>query len=149
MLQNTFTRVGLYQTLTRRTSRSLSFLGFRVGFPDHSKPYEITALQRNTTVRPIQNAYGMASYYEAETIIEINIFCKRINRDNVDPQLGNMEREVQRIICNYNKFDVEGISDIVLERMERIYNARDTYAKTEWRTLVTLRMKYEFQAPTP
>jgi len=125
----------------------MSFLGYRVGFPDHSKPYEITALQRNTDIKQMQGPAGMGAYFEANTMIEINIFCKRINRDNVDPQLGNMEREVMRLICGFNKGDIAGVSDMVLERMERIYNANDTYSKTEWRTRALVRVVYEFQVP--
>ena len=125
----------------------MSFLGYRVGFPDHSKPYEITVLQRDTVIKQIQNSAGMGLYYEANTYIEISIFCKRITPDNVDPQLGNMEREVVRLVCGFNKGDIPGVSDMVLERMERIYNANDTYAKTEWRTRVTVRIVYEFQVP--
>jgi hypothetical protein len=79
--------------------------------------------------------------------MEINIFVKRLTPDNVDPQLGNMEREIMRLICGFNKGDIPGISDLVLERMERLYNANDTYAKTEWRTLVTVRVIHEFQVP--
>lgn len=125
----------------------MSFLGYRIGFPDHSKPYEITALQRNTVVRPIQSGIGGGLYYEVATMIEISLFVKRLARDNVDPQLGNMEREVMRLICTFSKGDVLNVSDLILEKMERVYNANDTYAKTEWRTIFTVKVVYEFQVP--
>ena len=125
----------------------MSFLGYRVGFPDHSKPYEITVLQRNTTIEPIEVGIGTGAYYRSTTTMEINIFCKRLTRDNIDPQLGNMEREVMRLICGFNKGDIVNVSELILEKIERIYNARDTYAKAEWRTMVTVKVVSEFQVP--
>jgi len=125
----------------------VSFLGFRVGMPDHSQPYEITALPRNTIIQQIQTGGGSGVYYEAQTTIEINIFVKRLARDNVDPQLGNMEREVQRIICSYNNNDITGVSDIIYQGQNRIYDANDSYAKSEWRTTVTVIMVKQLQAP--
>lgn len=124
----------------------MPFLGFRIGFPDHTKPYEITALQTNTTADPLQGP-NFGRVYEFTTTVQISIFVKRLNRDNVDPQLGNMEREVQQVICQYKSGDISKVRDIIYEGQERIYNANDSYAKSEWRTVVTVSVKYEIQNP--
>jgi len=120
------------------------FLGYRIGFPDHSKPYEITCLERETTIGRL-TFHQPAAVYEFTTRWEINIFTKRLSRDNVDPQLGNMEREVQRIICQFKSGDIPGVRDLIYQGQERIYTSNDNWASSEWRSRVSVLMKYEVQ----
>lgn len=125
----------------------MSFLGWRVGLPDHSQPYEITALQRNTTSDQI-DFQSIGATYEFTTEMEINIFVKRLARDNIDPQLGNMEREVQRLICQAQPADIgPNVREIIYLGQERIYNANDSYAKSEWRTVARVLLKIHVKNP--
>ena len=126
----------------------MSFLGWRVGLPDHSQPYEITALQFNTTADQI-DFQSIGATYEFTTEMQITIMAKRLpGATNVDPQLGNMEREVQRLICQAVPGDIsENVREVIYLGQERIYNANDTYAKSEWRTLVRVLLKIYIQNP--
>lgn len=120
---------------------------FAAGFYDYNQPYEITA-QETDTRRELE--LGPRSN-NMSTLIEINIRMERLNPNGVDPQLGYMEREVQRIIGQYRPHDIDGIRNMTWEGGGRVYShmIRDEYAEQDWRTLVYCRVFYEKRDVSP
>lgn len=113
---------------------------FKVGFFGYFLPYEIAFLQ--TVTEPPQYNSGGRGFYTG-TEIMVGIRMERISRDKVDPQLGNMEREIQRIAMQYRAGDIPGIKSMVYWGGERVLNATDNWAETDWRSIVRLRVYYE------
>lgn len=103
-----------------------SSLRFRPGFPDNLKPYEINALTTNTTISQRTDPQSWNFF----TTVEIRTTVQRIARDNIDPQLGNMEREVQRIINQYQSNEITGIQDLIYVSSSRDYRGIHTTAAT-------------------
>ena len=101
-----------------KTNTDGSKVQFRPGFPDYSKPFEVLALQTSTTVRDRNDAYSWHMFTQIEVRI---VRAYEIQRDNVSPELGNMEREVERIINEYNIDDINGIHDIIFMGRQRDY----------------------------
>ena len=82
------------------------------------------------------------------TGLDVMVRMKRIERDGIaeDIQLENMEREVQRITEHYIPNEIVGIKDIIYDdavSTEKVYRARDTWAKSDWRTIVHIKVFYE------
>lgn len=113
---------------------------FHVGFYDFFRPYEITALQTDTIVEDWTNGGRM---FTAWTNIEIHIRMERLTDNKVDPQLGNMEREIIKIITQYRTNDIAGITSMVYNGGQRVYQATDDHATTDWRCIVKARLKYQ------
>lgn len=123
-------------------------LRFKAGMPDGLKPYEINALQLETRVSDKNDPQSWHFF----TDVEIRITAERIARDNIDPELGNMEREVQRIINQYPDQDIPGISDLIFNRMLRDYigNTRSatgrrtvtTALSSKWSSVTTVSLSY-------
>jgi hypothetical protein len=74
---------------------------------------------------------------------EIIVSAKRLTRDNIDIQLDNVEREIQRRVCLYNPGDMQGIEDITYVGHERIYGIGDNYDKSNWATRIVISVKYK------
>jgi hypothetical protein len=110
-----------------------------VGFYDFGQPYEIAALQTDTRIEQWLNSRA----YVASTGVEIFIRMERLTDNKVDPQLGNMEREIIRIAGQYRPNDITGIKLLRYDGGERVYNGTDDYSKTDWRCVVRLRALYE------
>ena len=115
---------------------------FKVGFFDYKLPYEIAILQRQTD--PPQFLNGRRRIF-THTTMEIHIRMKRLARSEteISPQLGRMEREIERIAMQYRNTDILGIKDIILAGGERIYTANDSYANSDWRSMIRVRLQYE------
>ena len=116
---------------------------FRAGFPDFNVPYEVCCVQTRTLL--LEKIDGVHVF---TTALDIMIRMKRLNRDAIDvePQLENMENEVQRIIENYESQDITGIKDLVYDEnpsVQRVYNGRDSYAKSDWRSIVRIKVFYQ------
>lgn len=119
---------------------------FRVGFPDEHQAYEITVLQTETIPTSGLNA---GQRIELQTTLEFTLRMKRIDRDKPDLQLLKMELEIMRIALAYSGIFPRGITGIKELRwggMTRIYGiGLDTWAKTDWRSLVRLLLIWEIQ----
>lgn len=115
---------------------------FRSGFFDFSQSLECCILQQDTV--PVEK---ISQKYTFTTTMEIHLRMLKLDRDAIDsnPQLENMEQEFQRIIENYYYNDIVGIKEIFFDPVstERVYNASDTWAKSDWRSLVRVKMFYE------
>jgi len=118
-------------------------VSFKPGFPDFFRPYECAVVQTRTT--PLDKIGGKFTF---TTGLDIMVRMKRIQRDAVDmdPQLENMETEIQRIIEDYQPNEIVGIKDLVYDEnvsAERVYNARDSFAKSDWRSIIHIKVLYE------
>ena len=115
---------------------------FKVGFFDYKLPYEIAILEQDTD--PPQYPNGRRRAY-TQTTMEIHIRMKRLARSEteISPQLGYMEREIQRILMQYRTGDIAGIKDLYWAGGARNYSAGDSYAQTDWRSMVRARLIYE------
>lgn len=128
--------------LTDPDKTTPNLLKIKVGFFDYKLPYEIAILEVDTD--PPQYPNGRRRAY-TQTTIEIHIRMKRLPRSEteISPQLGMIEREVQRILMQYKSQDIPGIKDLYWAGGTRVYNAGDSYAQSDWRSLVRARIIYE------
>jgi hypothetical protein len=55
-----------------------------------------------------------------ESDFEIVISSKILVRDN-GLELGDAEREIQRLVCQYRSGDITGVSDLQYQGQERLY----------------------------
>jgi hypothetical protein len=119
-----------------------TFVRFRVGIPDYTHAYEITILETDSPVQPMNHGWR----YWFQTTLPIGIRMKRIGRDRPDPQLGFMEREIQRLAMTYITFatqQIPGVKEMNYAGQSRIYDANDSYAKSDWRTEARITITYE------
>ncbi len=118
-------------------------VSFKPGFPDFFRPYEVACVQTRTTPEE-----KMGGKWVFTTGLDVMCRMKRIERDGIaeDIQLENMEREIQRIVEAYIPNEITGIMDIVYDdntSTEKVYGARDTCAKSDWRTIVHIKVFYQ------
>jgi len=118
-------------------------ISFKAGFPDYFRPYECAIVQTKT--EPIEK---MGGKWVFTTGLDVMLRMKRLERDAivVDIQLENMEIEVQRIVEDYVPNEIAGIMDLIYDdnvSTEKVYNARDSYAKSDWRTIVHIKVFYQ------
>jgi hypothetical protein len=130
-------------TMRPNTETEPDKVHFKPGFPDFFVPYEIAMVQTRTT--PLEKIGGKFVF---STGLDTMIRMKRIERDGIaeDIQLENMEVEVQRIIEHYIPNSIVGIKDLIYDdniSTEKVYRARDSYAKSDWRTVVHIKVFYE------
>ena len=115
---------------------------FKAGFPDTSFPYEICCVQTRT--EPIEKVNAKWVF---TTKLDILVRMQRLDRTAIEtePQMENMEREVQRIIEHYPPNEIVGIKDLVydLPSTERVYGSSDTFAKSDWRSITRIKVFYE------
>ena len=117
-------------------------LKIKVGFFDYKLPYEIAILEGDKDPPVFLNGRRRA-YWQVNMMISIRM--KRLARSEteISPQLGYMEREIERITFQYRNQDIPGIKDIVPDGGGRIYNGSDSYAETDWRSMVRVKLQYE------
>jgi hypothetical protein len=133
------------------TATEPNAISFKAGFPDYFRTYECCCVQTRTEVL---EQYSGKSRFVFLTGLDLMLRMKKLNRDAIesDPQLEKMEREIMRIVSHYRHNDILGIKDLVFnlpESLVRIYNATDTYAKSDWRSIFRIKCFYEKQNLTP
>ena len=131
------------------TTTETNKVSFNAGFPDYHRTYNVSCLQ---TITVPTEVFSGKSRYQFNTTVLVQLRMKRIERDAiaVDPQLGNMEREVERLVVQYktDPQDIPGVKDLLFDNpitIQRIYDARDNFAKADWRSVVAIKMYYEKQ----
>lgn len=124
-------------------------IGFRSGFPDYFRPYEITAIQTVTIPLEGEQTTGKTTF-GFTTTVQFLLRMKRLQRDaiEVDKQLENMESEIERIVQHYKGYpgEIAGILDIDFDHpnsVQRIYDATDNYAKSDWRSVISVKCYYQ------
>lgn len=117
---------------------------FKAGFFDRHRPFEVAVLKGSTEVET--NDTG-GYQYQMMTHMQVGVRMKRLARDSpvITEELSKMENEVQRIIGEYQKTpqDITGIKNIYFRGDEPDYDAKDSWASSEWRSVVNLTLKYE------
>jgi hypothetical protein len=115
---------------------------FKAGFSDFSQPYEVCCVQTRT--QPLEKIDGKFVF---TTGLDVMVRMQRINRDAIDfePELENMEEEIMRIVEDYVPNEIVGIKDLIYGQpsVERVYNARDSFAKSDWRSIIHIQVFYE------
>lgn len=122
----------------------MSVFDIRSGLADFFRPYSAVILPTVSTITRLSNWKGS---WQIWAEYEIFISAKRLERDNVDLQLGNVEREVMKQICQYKPEDIEGILEMQYIGMERIYDNQN-WAKANWSSRTFLRVRYHRTSDT-
>jgi hypothetical protein len=122
---------------------SLGNIGIRGGFNDFFQAYSAVVYPVRTSIEQISTFKFGGGYWVLNTEYHIVVSAKRLARDNVDLQLGNIEREIQRICCLYIQDQILGIDDMKYIGHERIYGADDNYAKSNWETRIIITVQYK------
>jgi hypothetical protein len=128
---------------------SFGNLQIRTGFADFFQPYSATILPTRTSIEQKSITKFAGGYWIVNTEYEILISAKRLSRDNIDLQLGNVEREIQRMLCMYVPNQLVGIDDMKYIGHERIYGRDNNYAKSNWETKIIISLKYKIVNEDP
>lgn len=123
-----------------------NFIDIKAGLQDYFRAYQATILPVDASIerQSMENAFWqyLANY-------EIIIYTKRLARDNLDVQLGNVEREIMRIVCMYSYDTIPGVEDMFYRGHERIYGIGDNYAKSNWATRILITIRYHVARGNP
>lgn len=93
---------------------------FRSGFDRGRPAFQVLCIQTDTEVMAAD--VSMRSW-NFKTRLEITVISNIMEDiDNVRPELGQMEREVQRILNQYRQGDIEGIDTMQFTGQSRIYD---------------------------
>lgn len=93
---------------------------FRPGFDRGRPAFQVLCIQTSTDVLETTNARRSWHFV---TKLEITIITNIMDDiDNVKPELGYMEREVQRIINQYQYPEIPGITEMMFTGQARIYD---------------------------
>ena len=96
-------------------------LEFRPGFDRGRPSFQVLCIQTDTEVRAKQDVAQRS--WEMVTRLEITVITNVLNDlDNVRPELGRMEREVQRILNQYKDGDIVGIDRMYFTGQTRVYD---------------------------
>ena len=121
---------------------SLANLPIRAGFANFFQPYSATVLPTTTSIEQRSLTKFAGGYWILQTNYEIIVSAKRLARDNMDVQLGNIEREIQRITCLYVPDQILGIEDMIYRGQERIYGLDNDWAKSNWASRIIITVIY-------
>lgn len=115
----------------------MSFFSIKAGLTDFFRPYSAVILPTRSTLTRLTNYKGMWNDWQEYEII---ISARRLERDNVDLQLGNVEREIMRQMCQYKPDEIEGVKEIQYGGYERIYDSAN-WAKSNWASKTFIRCR--------
>ena len=116
----------------------MSFMNIKSGLRDFFRPYSAAILPTRTTILRMTNYKGMWNVW-AE--YEIYISSRRLERDNIDLQLGNIEREIMKEMCQYKPGAIIGIEEIQYGGYERIYDSKN-WSKSNWTSKTFIRCRF-------
>ena len=120
----------------------MSFMNIKTGLQDFFRPYAAVIMPTRTTILRMTNYKGMWNVW-AE--YEIYISSRRLERDNIDLQLGNIEREIMKEMCQYKPGEIVGIEEIQYGGYQRIYD-RKNWAKSNWMSKSFIRCRFYHNA---
>jgi hypothetical protein len=115
-------------------------LPIRAGFANFFQPYSATVIPTTTSIEQSSLTKFAGGYWILNTVYEIKVSAKRLATKGA--QLGNMEREIMKIVCLYVPDQILGIEDMTYLGQERIYGINDSFAKSEWETRIMISVKY-------
>jgi len=73
--------------------------------------------------------------------LEIIASAQKLERDNIGAELGNVEREIMRMVCTFKPDDIIGIDEMQYGGYERIYDSAD-WSKTNWASKHFIRIRF-------
>jgi hypothetical protein len=118
-------------------------IGFRPGLFNYHRPYEVCALQTVTVPTKLNTGMG----YKFITDVPVALRARRLTTDDNPTKplqiLVQMESELQRIIFKSIMYSIPGIDRLIYDGFDRVYEANDTYAKSEWASLHRVKMLYQ------
>jgi len=115
-----------------------NYLDIKAGLADFFRPYSSTILPTTTSIDKMTFYKGM---WNIQATLEILASAKRLDRDNVDVELGGIEREIMRVVCQYKPGDIAGIDEMQYGGYERIYD-RGNWAKSNWSSKHSIRIRF-------
>jgi hypothetical protein len=115
-----------------------NYINIKAGLMDYFRPYDATILPTKTTITRLTNYKGMWNVFAD---LEIMISARRLERDNVGLELGNVEREVMKLVCQYKPEDIVGIKEMQYGGYERIYTPGN-WAKSNWLSKTFIRIRF-------
>ena len=111
----------------------------KTGLQDFFRTYSAVIIP---TTKSIERVSYPKLHWKYQADFDIIISAKRLVRDNIDAQLGNVEREIMRICCQYHNGDIEGIEDLIYGGHQRIYGIDSNWSKANWATRISIRVKF-------
>jgi len=115
-----------------------NYINIKAGLMDYFRPYDATILPTQTSITVKTMYKGM---WEVWANLEIMISARRLERDNIDAELGNMEREVMKLVCQYKPNDIVGILEMQYGGYQRIYTPGN-WAKSNWSSKTFIRIRF-------
>jgi hypothetical protein len=115
---------------------------FTYGYPPEFRRCEIANRETITaSVKITPNKFG-TGMWEFITTVEVTIVVWNDPDNRIPPQLGKMEREVIRLIAQYQRDDIPGIDDLLILYMDRIYEFQG-YMINKWISEIYIQAQYE------
>ena len=117
-----------------------NYLNIKAGLQDFFRPYSTTILPTKTTLTRLTNYKGMWNVWAD---LEIVVSARRLERDNISLELGNVEREIMKLVCQYKPDDIDGIKEMQYGGYERIYGGTmKEWAKSNWASRTFIRIRF-------
>lgn len=121
---------------------SFANLQIRSGFANFFQPYSATILPISTSIEQSSLTKFAGGYWILQGNYKIRVDTKRLPRDNTDPQLGNVERDIMRMVCLYTPDQIVGIEDMIYRGQERVYGRDNDWAKSNWQSDIFITVIY-------
>jgi len=119
-----------------------SQIQIRVGLANFFQPYSTTMIPTRQQITQMSLTKFGGGHWQVMAEFEIMVFAKNLPRDNVQPQLGNIEREIQRMVCMYKPNDIDGVEDMFYIGQDRIYGVDNNWAVSNWQSRIIIALKY-------
>jgi hypothetical protein len=128
---------------TKRDNSNRDFIKFHTGYFDYMKAYEIAITSENTTpdpsVDPVPPRYN---YFITRLNIQVRMQRLPTSPESISDEIGNMEREVGRIVRNYRPNDILGIEKLYITDSFRPTSLNNEYAPSNWTSNCYARVEY-------
>ena len=111
------------------------------GLANYFRPYQAVILPTTTNIEKLNYLKFGGGAWQFQEDYDVIVQAKRLQRDQVNLQLGNVEREIQRIVCTYKPNDIPGVDDMHYGGQERLYDS-ENYAKSNWSSRIAIRIFY-------
>jgi len=115
-----------------------NYINIKAGIQNFFRPYDATVLPTKTHLTRLTAYKGMWNVWAD---LEIIISARRLERDNISLELGNVEREVMKLVCQYKPEDIVGILEMQYGGYQRIYD-RKNWAKSNWASKTFIRIRF-------
>ena len=118
---------------TKRDNTNRNFIKFHTGYFDYMKAYEIAITsERTDPVLPRKSMGGRQNEFITRLNIQVRMNRLPTSPENIGDELGNMEREIGRIVRNYRPNEVLGIEKFYIPESFRLTSLFNEYAPSNW-----------------